>query len=156
MVETRKEAVGFIVLERVQIPGPARPNARTLRRGKRFTEEKEVNMRVALLSRHASMQVNTKRGNPRVVCVAFVFKQVSISLFFFPVSRCRGHSALQPTTVPHSQQPPRPKLLQLHVLQGLGGQAERRRRPQEPCRHGPHHHGGLPTRRWGAGGTEHY
>lgn len=83
MVETRKEAVGSVVLERARIPGPARLNARTLRRDKRFMEEKEANMRVVLLSRHASIQVNTKRGNPLMVCIAFVFKQVSISFLIF-------------------------------------------------------------------------
>uniref|UniRef100_A0A3Q3EDK3 Roundabout, axon guidance receptor, homolog 1 (Drosophila) n=1 Tax=Labrus bergylta TaxID=56723 RepID=A0A3Q3EDK3_9LABR len=48
---------------------------------------------------------------------------------------------------PTVNSPSRPQLLQLHVLQGLRGPAERRGRPQEPCRHGPQHHGGLRTRR---------
>lgn len=127
---------------------PAHRNARTLRRNReRLSEGKEVNTRPAAPLRLASMQVRRLErwihsNTPSGVC-----HPLRVSLSPVTAPRCRGHSALQPTTIPRSQQSPRPQLLQLHVLQGLGGPAERRGRPPEPCRHGTHHHGGLPSRR---------
>lgn len=96
------------------------------------------------------------RHKTRVIhhCCHFSLPQESqrpISLFSVPR---RGHPALQPTPVPYRQQSQGPKFLQLHVLQGFRGPAERGGRPQEPGRHWPQHNGSLPARRRRAGGTK--
>lgn len=135
------------VPERAPTREPAHPNARTVRRDKRLTEAKGINTRVRPPPRLVSTQVGAEPGSS----VTFP-KWSQRPMLLFSVPR-RGHPALQPTTVPDRQQSQGPKFLQLHVLQGFGGPAERGRRPQEPRRHWPQHHGSLPARRRGAGGT---
>lgn len=153
-VETKEEEQGATGPERVRTPEPARPNARRRRSDKRLLMEgKGIKVRVA--ARHGNKQVGRQHREGIFHCCVLCVNlksQFPKLLLFAP--RLRGHSALQPTTVPHSQQPPGPELLQLHVLQGLRRAAERGGRPQEPCRHGPQHHGGLSTRRWRARGTK--
>lgn len=106
-------------------------------------------MRVRL-PRLASTQVQTKRRSS----VTFLCHKSLNTQYYCPLSPCRGgHPALQPTTVPDRQQSQGPKFLQLHVLQGFRGPAERGGRPQEPRRHWPQHHGSLPARGRRAGGT---
>lgn len=57
-VETREEEQGDIEPERTRTPEPAHLNAKMLRIDKRLlTEGKGINMRVALPTKHASMQV---------------------------------------------------------------------------------------------------
>lgn len=98
---------------------------------------------------HAGRQ---NEGHPSLLCHFTLPQESQCPMLLFSVPR-RGHPALQPTTVPHRQQSQGPKFLQLHVLQGIRGPAERRGRPQEPRRHWPQHHGSLPARRRRAGGT---